>query len=1823
MMTRNRPKKTDEADAAAVTHTRPPASPSELRETTTTAPAETETRVDDTQSQASVRTTRSVRSRMKEAQAEAGSKLLALEKKMIALEKEQILKEMEANIARIADDASVVDRTDALPIESTNRVQDWLKRHSQEATAMPLRHGDAPFPTRGESSRQVAWTKDTVGQRRDESPVVEHDTTKVGTPRARSRDRGIEKLTEVFEELTRRRPPPRQGFDLPQFNGNVTEWLYFKAAYEDTTRLYKYTNIENLARLRACLTGAARDTVAVLLSTTNDPELIMRTLNQCYGRPEIIIDRAMDEIKKLPRPGTTAVELNQFAVKVQNIAWLLNSIEDRSYVNSTMLVREILNKLSLHYQARWTDYGQAHGTTYEPIFLTLSNYLIKEADLQLTYNYSKKTETTTVEKRESRPLRRANIYATNNDDKKISCLCCGREHETPKCKEFANMSLSQRWERMKKARTCFQCIVSTHLRSRCKHKKCDIDGCDKPHHPMLHEEKIAIEEKPTEVVLSTTINSNNQAVLLKVCPVYIKSDGEKQIKTYALLDEGSTISLIDEDLARELELDGPTQPLRISGVGASSDIMNSRSVQIKISRRNNGASHAIRVRTMTNLAIGGQTISANTLKYNHLKGLPLKDVIGKVKPKLLIGSDNWDLIISRKLRTGKRGEPVASLTRLGWVIHGTTPKTTLSRENVLHTYEDDDDCVSNKSLEKLMKKSYEIDALGIKVTQRKSSVDERAIRIFEETARRINGRFEVGLPWRTDKPTLPLNYEMARKRLKSIENKMDRCEEFKHAYTAEIQNLINKGYAAPVTNDDLPATTTWYLPHFAVVNPNKPGKLRVVFDAAARDKGVCLNDELLDGPDLLQSLPGILYKYRENEVAVTADVKEMFLQIKIRKQDQGAQLFLWRGDDRTSPPKTFKMTSMIFGARSSPFIAHSVRNKNAEDFRLSHPLAYEAITKNHYMDDFVDSFRTEDEAIQTIKEVIHVHAHASFTLAGWSSNRDTVIQHTPCDLRTQATASLVATNHDMNKTLGMVWIPREDRLSFNTCLARIHTDVKERRRPPSKREALGTVMSIFDPLGLISYYTITAKIILQNLWRLKLDWDEPIPAEDYANFDDWLKRLNDITKLRIPRWYGNTGGVKVELHVFCDASEQAYASAAYWRSEEPNGNVRIALISAKARVAPLKTQSIPRLELQAALIGVRLASAILKEHRLAVASHTYWTDSTTVLQWIRNDKARHTPFVANRLGEIAELTKINQWRWVPTADNVADDATRINNEEKNENDRWFTGPAFLREPRESWPEQTPWLEVAAVEHYTATERADIRQSVPDVTRFSKYERYIRAIAYVLMFINRAKKIKTTLDTNLLEEAERLAIKASQHDKFEEDIERLTNKKSICRSSRLAKLDPVLDEYGLLQLNGRLKHAAIPNVCKFPVILDGGHRFTRLLVRREHERALHANNERVVNDLRQRYWILRVRPTVKAVAKECSTCRIKKATPTMPNFGDLPAERTEAFVRPFTNCGLDYFGPMTVTIGRRREKRWGALFTCLSTRAVHIELVGALTTDSAIMAMRRMAARRGWPRVMYSDNATNFRGADTELRRAIEVWESELKDYGLQQRMNWKYITPGAPHQGGAWERLIRSVKTSLLAVLFQKEPHEEILITLLAEVEHTINARPLTHVPVTPEDPEALTPNHFLLGGPSDMPLVGACEHVTKRTWKKAQALANEFWRRWVREYLPTLNPRGHLRHDRQALKVGDIVIVADAALPRNVWPRGRITQTFPGPDGEIRSVMVQSRGHQLKRPVTKVVVLPVEEAASRGLHRGEAVADGDYIDDGVAELQATGSAPM
>lgn len=402
-----------------------------------------------------------------------------------------------------------------------------------------------------------------------------------------------------------------------------------------------------------------------------------------------------------------------------------------------------------------------------------------------------------------------------------------------------------------------------------------------------------------------------------------------------------------------------------------------------------------------------------------------------------------------------------------------------------------------------------------------------------------------------------------------------------------------------------------------------------------------------------------------------------------------------------------------------------------------------------------------------------------------------------------------------------------------------------------------------------------------------------------------------------------------------------------------------------------------------------------------------------------------------------------------------------------------------------------------------------------------------------------------------------------------------NCKPIDARSKLKQLNILLDADGVIRVHGRADALS----CNQAIVLPHSHYITFLVVRYYHENLHHRMHEAAICTIKSYFYIPKLRVLYKKVRSECQYCKNEAAVPNPPQMAALPKARLSSFERPFTYVGIDFFGPLYVSVGRRKEKRWGVLFTCLTLRAIHIEVANSLDTNSCIMCIQNFISRRGTPREIYTDNGTNFRAVEKILREENLNLRKVSANYDY---LKWRFNPPAAPHMGGAWERLIRTVKSILYAMCPAFKFNDETIRCALCEVEFIINSRPLTFVALESSNDDPLTPNHLLLGSAAgNKPLVDH-DHDLRHRWHQTQKFANHFWRRWVREYGPILVRRTKWHKRVKPLSVGDIVILVDDSLPRNSWPKGVITETTIAKDGQVRRVKVKTSTGVFERPATR-----------------------------------------
>ncbi|XP_062714026.1 uncharacterized protein LOC134290833 [Aedes albopictus] len=993
----------------------------------------------------------------------------------------------------------------------------------------------------------------------------------------------------------------------------------------------------------------------------------------------------------------------EFGIAVQTLVDHLVAAGQNVHLSNPALMQELVEKLPGTMRMEWAVYKSRLPVATLQSFGDFMSRMVATAS-EVSYELPTLDRSGKIDR--TKPKSKGAVHAHSAESSTIStpstsvvktgksvkpCLCCSREgHRLVDCSRFKSLNADDRWKLAEQKGLCRTCL-NNHGKWPCRSwKGCEVEGCRHKHHTLLH--GTALSSQSTG--MSASHLSIGQFCMFRIVPVVLHGKG-KDMLIFAFIDEGSSETLIEEAVAKQLEVTGPIEPLTLHWTGSvSREESNSQRIQLQIAAKSSAVCHDLHnVRTVSCLLLPSQTLRYGEIvqRFPHLRGLPVEDYTN-VQPKLLIGLNNLGLCLPRKMREGGPHDPVAVKCHLGWSIYGGEPAN--SRYSVAVNFHTAAPADPDKLLNEQLRDYFAIESCMVSPgIQTDSEDDKRARILLESSTRRIGNRFETGLLWRTDAVDFPDSYSIALRRLQSLERKLRQNPNLGDRVIQQIRDYERKGYARRATEEDLACSDTsriWYLPLGIVINPKKPNKLRLIWDAAAKVGDVSFNSKLLKGPDLLTPLLAVLSRFRQFPVAVTGDIREMFHQIKIRKEDQQSQRFLWR-EHPSDSPLVYIMEVATFGSTCSPASAQFVKNLNATEYADQFPRAAAAIHDNHYVDDYLDSFQTIEDAIQVVQEVQSVRAMGGFEIRNILSNSTEVIQRID-ERPSENSKDLALTRGDSTESvLGMQWLPKEDAFTYTFALRSDIQQVLKEDHVPTKREVLKVVMSLFDPLGCLSFFLVHGKILIQDTWISKIGWDDPVTESCFARWKQWIALFDQLSSLRIPRCYFRapypSDFGQLQLHIFVDASESAYSCVAYFRL--PVGDqIQVSMVAAKTKVAPINTISIPRLELKAAVLGTRLSESIKQYHTVPIANVFFWSDSKTVLAWIQSEHRRYHKFVAVRVGEILLSTDVKNWRWVPSKINPADEATKWKTGPNlNSDGPWFRGPNFLKQQETSWPEQ--------------------------------------------------------------------------------------------------------------------------------------------------------------------------------------------------------------------------------------------------------------------------------------------------------------------------------------------------------------------------------------------------------------------------------------------------------------------------------------------------------------------------------------------------------
>ena len=1559
--------------------------------------------------------------------------------------------------------------------------------------------------------------------------------------------------------------PTVSNISIPKFHGDLMAWAEFSEVFNSFVHSnIRYNDVQKLVILKTHLGGEASQAVEGVPYTTEGYLLARSILHERFDqtdkRREFIIGQIMD----IPAV-TNDQNLKGLRLLIDKVAASLRSLESLqipSYSLSSVITPVIKSKLPDAWRLGWVRSAREN-TGDLP---SLLKYLQKEITLREDAASPMRSFAGQSRSQSPRPqpavagaLRVSTRPSTGSS---WTCTACGRyKHGLARCFAYQNMSVPDRWAAVRQAGLCFQCLGPHQYRS-CRSTPCP--RCGAPHHSSLHdteylpdsshlsEDKNAARPPPhlssdqrhltsfqnpqtnspasnNQHIKETPHHHCNNAVTKGGCfmmTALVEVSGPAGARrARILIDGGSDSSFVKSSLANALGVSVTARGMfACVGLGERGEEARLHErVRLELKSRHSSESCCLDLWKSEKLCAPIHIPCSPNL-FTQLANFKLADDFSGDAIDILIGADQmYDVILSEQVRLTKRLCAVKTL--FGFALHGSAADVSQMAAPPRHSYHIQ------------MEQMWTLDAIGIENENERPTSPH----IFP-TWNSVENKYEMPLLWKGDERPVS-NLRAANMRTTRTIEKMS--HQALTDYDSEIDRLV-ADRIVEIERDASETNSVFFLPHRGIY---RNGKLRIVFDGSAADgSGKSLNEYFDAGENLLRRLPAVVIQFRTGSIGCQADIKSAFHQICVRKEDQRYLQFLWK-------EHILRFRRVPFGLAWSPFLLLKTLTYHLDQSLKNDPDLLQAAKRALYMDDLCMSFSCEEKA-NTDMNVLN----AVFEQAGMKLHK---IRKT-------------GENAEPSKVLGMLWDTNSDKLAVT---------VPNAGTPTTRRELISVISKVFDPLGVLSPWVIRGKILFQSTWQgsKSAAWDDRLSDEVQEAVNTWWRHSSDLET-----WFPRSISVSVtstdiQFHVFCDASIKAYCAAVY----SCHGG-ESTLVIAKSRLAPLSPSlTIPRLELMAELIGVRLMRFVCSATGLESPSVVYWTDSMDVLCWIRQSRPQKT-FVENRVREISRLSSVDQWKHIEGSLNPADLGTRgVSLMKLGASRKWWNGPSLLSETSY---QPTPVVPVLSAEGLSELKQdRDVISSATDACAYTSQARYkdemldeaqqghlfdldvcatlkqaVNRLAWVVRFCHNARRPPAERRSGPLSPDERrkslhTMIRRAQELAYRREIIALQNDSSPPPDSTIGKMRPQLSADGLL--------CAVPRTNEPPlIVLPERSRLTTLVIEETHRLCFHQGVRVTLAQVSVEYFVRR--RTVKGVVDSCRRCRRFKGLPYRSAEGALPTFRTE-FSRPFAKIGVDYFGPLFIDGG---SKVWVLLITCATSRAVHLELVSSQSAQDLMLALRRFFALRGTPSVIISDNAKSFHMLQGLVPRTV----------------SWRFIPEAAPWWGGFWERMVGLTKRALRVTLHQCHLSYQELSTTLYELSYHLNLRPLT----TGDNSEALTPAHFIFGvtelrGVISPAVTGNDSGNISRSWRHQQRVARRLIKRWTTEYLQTLrawNAPARTPPPRLPRK-GDVVLVNDK-VPRGRWPLARVLELFPGRDGQYRAAMLEMRGKKTRRPISKLYAM-------------------------------------
>lgn len=1606
----------------------------------------------------------------------------------------------------------------------------------------------------------------------------------------------------MAKDAARPRLPP---LALLRFNGEVERWPafadVFKRVVDSNPAL---SDAEKVQYLITHLSGVAAVAIMGILPSGDNYSLIWKTLQAKYEDVRSIASAYLGKLLRFKSLPTSDIKnLNKFTDEFVGSVAALKAL-NLNHLDDFIITHVALSKLPITFVQQF-EQSFAEGI---PTFGSLSEFVRKQNKILERVDSAAKPSGYNGE-REARIPKVHGLNATLKDVAE-ECGHCKGLHSLVVCKKFLNLSPSERFKIVKNRRLCYICLKG-HRRGACTvSARCKT--CKGHHHSLLHfppridavereseSNNIRIPEAAgTALVVATNRSRSGVIVRRAVLPTALVSlrRGPKGDVTSlrVLLDSGASSNFISTRACEKLRLRVRSCDSVVNGLGNVPQPVSGFVDFQLTSRYSSTTRYWVRA-----LVVKELTSSLPSVYISHDFGDLLSEVNladdGFAEPseiQCILGA----AIFARIMGPRKISLPDSNLFALestfGYIIMGEAgPASVEPTANCAFISDMDGD------LEQCVQRFWKLES----VPERKllSPAEQDCERFFENSLSRLSdGSFLVSLPFMEEPSVLGNSRLIAEKRLLCLERKLGIDSEMRSGYNDTFKEYLDRGFLHKISETVEPLHA-YYIPHRAVYRPDKAtSKIRLVLDASSKtSSGKSLNDILHCGPNIQSNIFNLLLNFRLFGIALTADIEKMYFSIKVLPEHRRFLRVLYRFEE-SNPVSVYEFSSLPMGISPACYIAVKVLRRlfsGEDNLDLRRLLENSTCT---YMDDYLLSVQSCEEAVEVSKRLTDLHAKAGFKLVKWLSNSKAVMSAVSVVGGSGVLVDLDTEPH--SKLVGLWWDPESDSFLYKI-------GVPDLKACCTKRYMLSVTASLYDPLGFLTPVVAGLKQLIQECWKRNLDWDTEVSLDISTRWLRLVAELGHLSTFTVPRHLGLADGEKASLLGFCDASEACMGAVLYIRLRGlEEGTHYINLVCAKSRLAPIKNVSLARLELCAAVLLSQLIRATLEEmgKRFQPQSVLAFSDSTVALSWICSSPHRWHTFIANRVALIQDVLAPDVWYHVPGKDNPSDLITRPPTPSAFvESPTWLTGPLWAYSPASQWPAirfsgNQPLQEIPEFKPVILVAQEEPPVPVLDslINRFSSWTKLLRVLVYVLRFC-RILSSSGIICSSDIAEAEKRVVRHVQAQHFAEDISRLRKGKSC--SKQVRKLTPFLRD-DIVHVGGRLNQAELTFRQRHPVLLPARSRATRLMVEHVHQRYFHTGPGLLLALVRKEYWILSARNLIRNVVHSCNVCFRSRPQPTRPPMGNLPEIRLKE-AKSFLHSGVDYAGPVFVKMSPGRKvkllKAYICLFVCLATKAVHIELVSDLTTNNFLAAFKRFLSRRGPVTVLMSDSGRNFIGAKSRLSELYAFLDSpEVKNELLSElaihRTEIKTIPPLAPNFGGLWESNVKSVKTHLFRVIGSQTLTYEELNTLLVQIEALLNSRPLCILSGDPNEPLALTPSHFLTFQPLDhFPAEDLSEIPIDRVHRfyLIDGLVQSYWKRWRTEYISALQVKEKWNVPDKPLSVGQVVLVNEPHVAPLIWPLAVITEIFPGKDGVCRVVRVKTRSGEYIRPASRICVLPTQ----------------------------------